>query len=311
MPKYLRIVTSSFGTFEAITPPYNLREPNPEENIERAISILDTAKSFNPDLVLLPETFKMAGIGSANIKEIAEPLSGPTVHLLAYQARQGNFNLIAGHILDNENGQLTNSALVFDRHGNLAGKYDKNFPVKSEINSGITPGKDLPLFHLDCGRIGVLICFDINWPTLWSQIAVAGADLIGWISAYEGGFPLKAYAWTNRVPIVTSVMPYHGRVIDITGEIVASTSRWNRIAAFTLNLDRDLFHTDNQMNKILDIQKKYGPELIVKTYTEEHWILIENNVPGKTINDIAQEFELLSYRDYVARSTCFRNARIT
>ena len=78
-----------------------------------------------------------------------------------------------------------------------------------------------------------------------------------------------------------------------------------------MNLDRDLFHTDNQMNKILDIQKKYGPELIVKTYTEEHWILIENNVPGKTINDIAQEFELLSYKDYVEQSTCFRNARIT
>lgn len=310
MPKFLRIVTSSLGTFEAVAPPYNLREPSAEENIERALSILETAKAFKPDLVLLPESFKMAGMGAARIKEIAEPLTGTTVSFLSNQAQQGNFNLIAGHILINENGQLTNSALVFDRQGNLVGKYDKSFPVESEIKSGITPGNHLPIFDMDCGRIGVLICFDINWPTLWSRLADAGADLIAWISAYEGGFPLKSYAWSTRVPIVTSVMPYHARVIDITGEIIASTSRWNRIVTCDINLDRELFHTDNQMHKISAIQKIYGPELVIKTYTEEHLILIENNVPGKTIKEIGQEFELVSYKDYITHCTSVRNAHI-
>lgn len=310
MPRIIRIVTSSLGTFEAVSPPFNIREPEAEENINIALSILESAAAYKPDLVVLPETFKLAGMGTGKIKEIAEPISGPTVQMLSEKAREGNHNLIAGHMLIDENGKFTNSALVFDRQGNLVGKYDKNYPVESEIDFGIQPGTELPIFNLDIGRVGVLICFDINWPAAWKQLAEAGAELIAWVSAYEGGFPLRSLAWTNQVPIVTSVMPYHGRVIDITGEILASTSRWSRIANLDLNLDRGLYHTDNQMQRIAEIQTKYGADLAVKTFTEEHLILMENRIQGKTVDDIAQEFGLVPYKDYIAYCTEVRRRHL-
>ncbi len=309
MPRHIRIVTSSLATLEDVHPPYNLRHPAVEENLSLAQSILETAAAYEPDLVLLPETFKMAGLPGSGIKDHAEPVSGPTFQMISQFAREGNYNLVAGHLVT-EAGRIFNQALVINRQGVLVGAYSKNYPVENEIRCGVTPGTDLPVFDLDFGRIGTLICFDINWPSLWSTLSEKKIDLACWISAYEGGFPLKSYAWTYQYPIVTSVMPYHARVIEITGEILCSTSRWNRVACCDLNLDREIFHTDSQMHKIAAIQKKYGDQVVVKTFTEEHLLLIENNLPGKTIADIAQEFSLTTYKDYIRQCTQFRNQSV-
>jgi hypothetical protein len=99
-------------------------------------------------------------------------------------------------------------------------------------------------------------------------------------------------------------------VVDILGQIVSTTSRWDRIACYEMNLDRELFHTDLQMDKIPVIHKKYGNDVVVRSFTEEHLFLLENNVDGKTIKDIAKEFGLVSYKDYIARCTDFRNRSI-
>ena len=118
-------------------------------------------------------------------------------------------------------------------------------------------------------------------------------DIVCWISAYEGGFPLRSYAWMHQYPIVSSVWPYHSRVIDITGKIITSTSRWGRIASCELNLDRRLFHTDLQAEKIQLIQTKYGKNIHLETFTEEHLFTIEskdNNIMAMSYNEYLRFF---------------------
>ncbi len=305
MSRIIRIVTSSFATLEDTRPPYNLRHPTLEENLHMAQSILQTAAAYKPDLVLLPEAFPLAGMPLSKVKDVAEPLPGPTYEMLASFCRAGNFNLVAGHVT-RENGRFYNQALVLDRTGKLVGSYRKNYPVEEEIRCGIEPGSQAAAFNLDFGRIGVAICFDLNWPNLWAALEKKHIDFACWISAYEGGFPVKSYAWMHRYPIVSSVWPYHARVVDVTGEVLASTSRWSRVAACDLNLDRELFHTDLQMGKIAQIQTRYGADVAVKAYTEEHLVMIESLVPGLSVRDIMDEFELVSYRDYITRCTDFR-----
>ena len=305
MSRNVRIVTSSFATLEDTRPPFNLRHPTLEENLRTAESILQTAVAYKPDLVLLPEAFPIAGMPLAKVPEVAEPVPGPTYDMLASYCRQGNFNLVSGHVT-REGDRYYNQALVLDRAGRLVGSYRKNYPVEEEIRCGIEPGREAAAFDLDFGRIGVAICFDLNWPNLWAGLAKKDIDFACWISAYEGGFPVKSYAWTHRYPIVSSVWPYHARVVDVTGEVLASTSRWSRVAPCDLNLDRELFHTDMQMDKIALVQARYGADVVVKTYTEEHLILIESHAPGLTVRDIMDEFGLVSYRDYIARCTEFR-----
>jgi len=309
MSRKIKIVTSSFGTFEAFAPPFNLREPDSSENIKLAQSILESAASFNPDIVLLPETFKTAGMGSDKISSEAEEITGETVQMLKSQAKKGNFNLIAGLVI-REGSKLFNKALIISRQGELVGTYSKNFPTEGEISGGISPSNIHSIFHLDCAKIGVGICFDINWPDIWEKYNRDGAELFCWISAYEGGFSIRKTAINYRTPFVSSVMPYFGRIIEINGEDITSTSRWNRLAYCEINLDRELFHTDLQMDKIAEIQKKYGDKVCVKVFHEEHLFLVENNMDNKNISDIIREFDLIPFNKYIDRCTQFRAAHL-
>jgi predicted amidohydrolase len=306
MSNMIRIATSSFATLEDTRPPYNLRHPTLAENLHTAQTILETAAACKPDLVLLPEAFPLAGMPLAKVPEVAEPVPGPIFEMLAAACRAGNFNLVAGHVTS-EAGRYYNQALVLDRAGKLVGSYRKNYPVEEEIRCGIVPGSGPAAFDLDFGRIGVAVCFDLNWPELWAGLEQKDIDFACWISAYEGGFPIKNYAWTHRYPIVSSVWPYHARVTDITGEVLASTSRWSRVAMYDLNLDRELLHTDLQADKIGQIQARYGSDVAIKSYTEEHLILLECRAEEISVRDIMDEFGLISYRDYIARCTEHRN----
>jgi predicted amidohydrolase len=300
MPGTVRIVTSSFGTLEQVTPPFNLSVPRFEENVQRASDILEAAARFQPDVVLLPETFGFAGMPASEIPKVAERIDGPTVQMLSAMAKKGHLNLVAGHLV-RDGGRVFNKALVFGRDGTLIGSYDKMHPVGNEALAGVTAGSGPGTFDLDFGRIGVSICFDINWPSIWKELAARRIDMAFWLSAYDGGFPLRSYAWQHQYPIISSVCSYHARLYDITGEETTLTSRWQRVGFLELNLDRALFHTDNQMHKLIAIQAKYGASVRLKTLTEEHLFTLESLDPDIALSDIVAEFQLETYRDYIDR----------
>ncbi len=300
MSRIVRIVASSFGTLEHVSPPFNLAVPALEDNVKRASAILETAASYQPDLVLLPETFSMAGMPASEIPKVVEESGGPTFQMLSAMAKKGRMNLVAGH-MERERDRIFNRALVFGRDGMLVGSYDKMHPVGSEALAGVLPGAHPGTFDLDFGRIGVAICFDVNWPSIWKELAARGIDVACWLSAYDGGFPLRSYAWQHQYPIVSSVNSYHARLYDITGEETTLTSRWQRVGFLALNLDRALFHTDNQMHKLIEIQAKYGARVGLKTMTEEHLFLLESLDRRVTVADIIAEFQLETYSDYIRR----------
>jgi len=300
MSRIVKIVTSSLGTLEQVSPPFNLSVPRVEDNVGRAAEILKAAARFQPDLVLLPETFAAAGLPASGISGTAQDPDGPVARMVSAQANEGHMCIVSGHLV-REDGRLFNRAMVFDRRGQHAGSYSKMHPVGLEADAGVLPGTAPVTVDLDFGRIGLAICFDINWPSLWQELASAGVDLACWLSAYDGGFPLRSYAWQFHYPIVSSVLSYHARLYDITGEQVTLTSRWQRLGYVEINLDRDLFHTDNQMHKLIEIQARYGNAVRLKTFTEEHLFMLEAVDPHLTVKEIIEAFDLETYRRYIAR----------
>ena len=221
---------------------------------------------------------------------------------VAEYARRYRMYIVAGFYAKVDH-RVRNVAALIDRTGNLVGTYAKQYPTEQEIDCGVTPGAEVVVLETDFGRLGLAICFDLNWQPFWTELARQGADLVCWISAYEGGFPLQAYAWLHQYPIVTSVWPYHARVIDFTGRILTSTSRWGRLATCDLNLDKRLFHTDLQADKLLAIQTHYGQRIRLETFTEEHLFTLESQDPNLSLDEVVAEFGLVDYQTYIDRCT--------
>ena len=70
-----------------------------------------------------------------------------------------------------------------------------------------------------------------------------------------------------------------------------------------LNLEKRLFHTDEQADRILPILARYGPRVRIETFTEEHLFSLESADPALSVQAIISEFGLVDYQTYLARCT--------
>lgn len=302
MTRIVRIATTSTATLEDFSPPYNLAHPDPDATFQRGLMLIDAAGAQKADIVCLPETFKAAGLPAARIAALAEPIDGPSFQALAERAKRHRIHVVAG-LFVRSGDRIENIAVLIGRDGTLIGSYSKNHPTEGEIDGGVTPGADAVVLQTDFGRVGLAICFDLNWPALWESMARQGADIVCWISAYEGGFPLQAYAWLHRLTIVTSVQSYQGKIIDPMGRILTETSRWGRLTSWDVDLDKAWFHTDGQGEKIIEVQTRYGDRVRVETFGQEHIFSIESRDPTLDVAEIISALGLVDYDTYVARCT--------
>jgi predicted amidohydrolase len=302
MPRKIRIVTTSLATLEDFQPPYNLRHPDPDETLALGLSMLEAAGAQGADLALLPESFMGAVLPGRRIAEVAQPIPGPAFDRVAAVARKHRMYVVAG-FFEKRGDLIRNVAALIDREGRLAGLYAKRHPTDGEIAGGVTPGADVPVFDTDFGRIGIGICFDINWPDFWAELKRKGAELVCWLSAYEGGFPLQSYAWQHQFAVVTSVWPYNARIIERTGRITAQTSRWGRLGIADLDLEKRLYHTDGHYPAIMAMQARYGRRIRIETLGEEHMFTLESLDPTLSLDEVAAEFKLTPLGAFIDRCT--------
>lgn len=108
---------------------------------------------------------------------------GPDFQWASRQAARHGLNLImpaAGLC----RGALRNVALVLDRRGGLAGVYEKVHLNASERRAGRAGGDSWPVFELDFGRVGVMICHDLHFPEAPRCLALNGAEIVFWPTHY-------------------------------------------------------------------------------------------------------------------------------
>jgi len=237
-------------------------------NREMILGLLDQALKEEPDIVCLPEAFPAGGLAGVPLSEKVESVPGPSTDACAERARRGRCYVICP-IKTERSGRYWNSAVILDRDGQVIGIYDKLCPVTSthdytEMEGGVTPGSQVPVFDLDFGRVGVQICFDAGFPENWQELAGEGARLIFWTSAYDGGFPLRCYAWLHRNYVVSSVRAGRARVIDPLGAIVAESGTGPGLVSHRINLDNLVFHNDFNHTVAAQAAERYGQRVEVR-----------------------------------------------
>ena len=77
-----------------------------------------------------------------------------------------------------ENGAVYNSSYILDREGRFVGRYCKCNLTSNEMKRGLAHGMEYPVFDLDIGRVGIIICFDNYFPEAAASLGNKGAQLV-------------------------------------------------------------------------------------------------------------------------------------
>jgi predicted amidohydrolase len=152
---------------------------DPDATWRGAVGLLTRAVSDGADLVVLPELVT-TGSGFADAAEAtqrAEPVDGPTVTALRQLSAEHGIVLAAGF---NETSGLDrpyNSAVVIDR-GELLTCYRKTHLWGRE-KLLFTPGdQPPPVVETGVGRIGLMVCYDLEFPEVTRRVALEGAQIL-------------------------------------------------------------------------------------------------------------------------------------
>jgi 5-aminopentanamidase len=148
------------------------------DNADNAKAALQTCAERGAQIVVLPELAASGYMFSdrAELASLAETRDGPTVTLWADLAKEFGVTIVGG-FPEAAGDAIYNSAAVVDPSG-LRGVYRKAHLWDTE-NAVFDRGDDLPLVvDTEHGRIGVMICYDVEFPEWVRAVALAGADLL-------------------------------------------------------------------------------------------------------------------------------------
>jgi predicted amidohydrolase len=264
---------------------------------ELILALVREAASGAPDLIILPENWQHA---------MGEPIDSPTICTLRTTARESRVYIVDSVNIREADGRLYNSAILIDRKGEIAGRYDKAYPYWSEITddpqTNTIPGSSKHVFDTDFGRLGLAICFDANFPELWADMAEQNAELVVWPSAYAAGMQLAAHALNYHYPIVTSSEEGVFLVFDIDGQrLVHTNSERAHIEWVTLDLDRCIFHENFNRDKLNTLLVREEAEL-EKHLQEEQWLVVRACKPDISARTACAEVGMEELRAYKRRS---------
>ena len=154
-------------------------------NVARGLASLETAARAGADLAcyaeLAFEWFHPQRPASGDVRELAEPLDGPTVTAFQQKARElGIVTLI--NLFERDGEHTYDSSPVIDADGSLLGVtrmiHITEYPCFHE-QGYYTPGdKGAPVYDTRAGKVGVAICYDRHFPEYMRALALAGADLV-------------------------------------------------------------------------------------------------------------------------------------
>ena len=163
------------------------------------------------DLVVLGETLTSVGIGK-KVQEIAEPIPGPSTEYFGQLAKKHNLYIVVG-LIERDGHLIYNTAVLLGPDGKLVGKYRKVCLPRGEIEDGVAPGSDYPVFETRFGKVGMMICYDGFFPEVARELANRGAEVIAW--PVWGCNPLLARARAVREPRLPRQQHLRGHLAEL------------------------------------------------------------------------------------------------
>lgn len=158
------------------------------ENIDALLQqveyFVDAVSGYRSDFALFPEFFNAPLMAQYNhmseaqaIRELAQ-YTDDIVQKFSNLSISYNINIIAGSMPEIRDNVLYNVGYLCKRDGTVE-RYEKIHVTPDEAKVwGMQGGKDLKVFDTDCGKVGILICYDSEFPELSRLLADEGMDIL-------------------------------------------------------------------------------------------------------------------------------------
>jgi predicted amidohydrolase len=159
-----------------------------DANLEKARNLIRDATSAGAEFICLPELFSTGAAGD-KMRDLAEPIPGPTTAELAQIARDNSVYIVAG-VAEKEPSteKLYNASVLLSLEGELLTRYRKVFLYLDEKES-FTPGDDSCVCDVSFGKIALTICYDYVFPEYIRHLVLQGAELLvhstAWLTTDE------------------------------------------------------------------------------------------------------------------------------
>ena len=157
---------------------------NLEALFEQAQFFIDAVSGYGSDFALFPEFFTAPLMADFNHLSEAEAIRELARHTEAVRLKfqefaiSYNINIITGSMPFIENGSVYNVGFLCKRDGTNE-MYRKIHITPNEIfHWGITGGDTIQTFDTDCGKIGIMICYDVEFPELSRIMADEGMNIL-------------------------------------------------------------------------------------------------------------------------------------
>lgn len=316
--------------------PFWGKHPGLDKRLEQLTDILDRQQAAaqkqygrGVDLMVLPE-IAVTGEGTAtgHVSDWAVPLEGPVQDTFSRKAREHHAYIVVSMYMveDHPTKQYFNANVLFGRQGEVVGIYRKMHLVvddDGEMERGCTPGKETPVFDCDFGRLGIQVCYDIQFESGWRELARRNADIVAWPSESPGRARPVPYAIEGHYYIVSSTWRKDACVIEPTGKIIAEVD-WKPSMGSPNDRDpmgSNVMIRDNILVHEIDLSYAFlpysgelqGGELFRKTfgdragfhyYDDEDRGIFWSNDPNMTVRQMVESLNLEEEQDQL------RHARV-
>jgi predicted amidohydrolase len=249
------------------------------------------------DLAILPET-AVSGETSHDVMADAIPLQGALEDTFAKKAREHHCYIVVPTYLleDKERKLCSNAAILVGRSGEVVGIYRKVHlavhTASDSLEGGTTPGKESSVFQCDFGKLGIQICYDMEWDYGWSELARQGAELVAWPSQSPQTTHPAARAIAHRYYIVSSTWRDNASFFEPTGKITAQIREPAHVLVQQLDLSYAILPWSPQLHNGAALKEKYGNKVGFRYFVDEDRGIFWSNDPQVPIGEMIRSLGL-------------------